>query len=152
MLNINKALIFLLPLLLIACTNVPPQSQQQIHKQKIEVKEQPQTASEVEPMVNMDLGNHEISAPQAVLSLITRSQQQIKKGNLKGAKVSLERALRISPRYPNSYYYLAKVNFLDGQYTQARSMAKKSLSLGAEGNLLESILKLLGDIHDKENQ
>tara|TARA_R110001583_G_scaffold16561_21_gene67975 strand:- start:3568 stop:4029 length:462 start_codon:yes stop_codon:yes gene_type:complete len=153
MLNISKVLIFFVPLLLIACTSVPPQSEQQ-HTSNDKMKKQPQkpAASEPVPVVNMDAGNQIISAPKAVLSLIERSQQQIKEGDFKGAKISLERALRISPRYPNSYYYLAKVNYLEGQYAQARSLAKKSLSLGAQDDLLESVLRLLGDIQKREAQ
>ncbi|WP_413699468.1 tetratricopeptide repeat protein [Psychromonas sp. KJ10-10] len=78
--------------------------------------------------------------------------KKIKEGNLEGAKRLLERAVRITPRYPDSYYYLAKVNYLEGRYAQARSLAKKSLSLGAEGNLLDNILVLVNDIHDSEQQ
>ena len=137
MLKISKIGILFAPLLMIACTSVPPQQQ----------NNQPQP-----PVIVMEQTSQSIIAPKAVLSLIARSQQQVKQADLNGAKTSLERALRITPRYPDSYYYLAKVNYLQGQYIQARSMAKKSLSLGAQGSLLESILRLLDDIHESERQ
>lgn len=140
MLKVSKKWFFLAPVLLIGCSNVPTQQQPTQNNQ-----EQP-------PVTVMEQTSAGIVAPKAVLNLIARSQQQIKQADLIGAKASLERALRITPRYPDSYYYLAKVNYLQGQYKQARSMAKKCLSLGAQGGLLESVLRLIDDIHESEGQ
>lgn len=140
MIQISKVAIVLVPLLLAACSSVPTQPQQ------------PQSNKQKAPVSVMDDVSESIDAPKAVLSLIKGSKRQIKQGDLKGARRTLERAVRISPRYPDSYYYLAKVNYLEGRYKQARSLAKKSLSLGAEDTLLDNILVLIDDIDNSEAQ
>ncbi|MCP5078413.1 MAG: hypothetical protein GY951_10210 [Psychromonas sp.] len=129
-----------MPLILAACATQPQQSQEQPSNES--------SATEVvEPVVNTSKVSETASAPQAVLSLIERSQQLLNNEDVKGASSSLERAIRIAPRYPNSYYHLAEVRHIEGQNVQARSLAKKALSLGAQDDLLEAILLLL----DKAN-
>lgn len=139
-------MVLVVPFLVAACANKIPQSSDQ-YESNGQQKEQ---TSNVKPKVKTGSINTTASAPQAVLSLIERSQQLLGYENLKGAASSLERAIRISPRYPDSYYYLAKVRHLEGLNTQARALAKKSLSLGAEDVLLENILQLLDNIHESE--
>jgi Tfp pilus assembly protein PilF len=139
--NISKMGVFVVPLLLVACASQPQQSKS---------SQVPSIVSQSQPVVSADKINVTASAPQAVLSLIERSQQQLNNDNVKGASTSLERAIRIAPRYPDSYYYLAKIRHLEGRYAQARSLAKKSLSLGAQDNLLEDVLLLLDNIHESE--
>ena len=70
-------------------------------------------------------------APAAVLSLLERAQQQEHKGDEQAAVASLERAIRIAPRYPESYFRLGELRYKQGYYKQARSLGQKALSLGA---------------------
>jgi len=71
-------------------------------------------------------------APAAVLSLMKRAEQQVSNGDNRGAIASLERAIRIAPRYPETYYRLGVRYFYQGNYKQARSLAEKSITLGAD--------------------
>ena len=80
-----------------------------------------------------------VKAPAAVLSLLARAQQQ----EDKAAIVSLERAIRIAPRYPESYFRLGELRYAQGEYAQARSLAQKALSLGATGKLLTQAQSLV---------
>ena len=134
--------VLILPFFLVACASQPQPPQ--------EKPEQETTTEESQPSVNTSKVNETASAPQAVFSLIERSLQQLHNENFKGAASSLERAIRIAPRYPNSYYYLAEVRHLEGRNAQAQSLAKKALSLGAQDALLESVLVLLDKIHESE--
>lgn len=70
-------------------------------------------------------------APAAVLSLLNRAQQQEQNGDQQAAVASLERAIRIAPRYPESYFRLGELRYKQGYYEQARSLGQKALSLGA---------------------
>lgn len=71
-------------------------------------------------------------APAAVLSLMKRAEKQVNSGDNRGAIASLERAIRIAPRYPETYYRLGERYFYQGNYKQARSLAEKSITLGAD--------------------
>jgi len=71
-------------------------------------------------------------APAAVLSLMKRAEQQSRNGDHSSAIVSLERAIRIAPRYPETYYRLGEQYYFQGNYKQARSLAEKSITLGAD--------------------
>lgn len=71
-------------------------------------------------------------APAAVLSLMKRADKQVESGDNRGAIASLERAIRIAPRYPETYYRLGERYFYQGNYKQARSLAEKSITLGAD--------------------
>jgi len=152
-LNLTKISLFIMPLLLVACTRQPEPQQEQIkNSDPITSTKGFTKKSMASPAINADKKDEIATAPKAVLSLIKRSQQQVKSDNLKGANSSLERAIRITPRYPDSYYYLAKIRYLEGRYTQARALAKKALSLGAQDDLLANILVLLDTIHESEAQ
>ena len=84
-------------------------------------------------------------APAAVVALIDKAEQQLIKGDDSAAVLSLERAIRIAPRYPESYYRLGKLRFDQSYYDQARALAQKAISLGATGWLrwqAERLVKL----------
>lgn len=144
-LKMSRVVVIIVPLLLVACASQP-------EHENIKKSASPSTSTKAEPIVKSVHVNEVATAPQAVFSLIERSQQQLSNDDLKGASASLERAIRISPRYPDSYYYLAKVRYLEGRNAQARSLAKKTLSLGAQDSLLEKVLVLLDNIHESEGQ
>jgi len=84
-----------------------------------------------------------VKAPAAVISLLQRAQQQAQKGDNKSAASSFERAIRMAPRYPESYYLLGELRYQEGAYRQAASFAQKSLILGAEGGLRRQAQDLL---------
>ena len=71
-------------------------------------------------------------APAAVTALLERAALQLQQGNDKAAQASLERAIRIAPRYPQSYFQLAELRFQQGNYAQAKALAQKTLSLGPD--------------------
>lgn len=74
-----------------------------------------------------------VEAPVAVTKLINQAEQQVNTGNEQAAATSLERAIRIAPRFPDSYYHLAEIRYRQGRYSLAKSFAQKSISLGAKG-------------------
>ena len=76
-----------------------------------------------------------VSAPPAVDSLLKKAASQRRAGNETAAAATIERAIRIAPRYPTSYYMLADIRLEQGRTSQARSLANKALALGAEGEL-----------------
>jgi len=84
-----------------------------------------------------------VTESPAVTSLLQRAQSQQQQGNVQTATATLERAIRLSPRYPNSYYQLATLCQQQGQRQQASALAQKSISLGASGQLLSQAQKLL---------
>ncbi|WNC73405.1 hypothetical protein RGQ13_05270 [Thalassotalea psychrophila] len=82
-------------------------------------------------------------APAAVITLLDKAEQQQNNGDDLAAIVSLERAIRIAPRYPESYYRLGKLRFSQSRYEQARALAQKAISLGASGWLRWQAEKLV---------
>jgi uncharacterized protein HemY len=62
-------------------------------------------------------------------ALVTQAQVQRKRGDLPGATVSLERALRIEPRNPLIWIEMGQLRMDQRNYTQAEAMARKALSM-----------------------
>jgi Flp pilus assembly protein TadD len=62
-------------------------------------------------------------------SLVTQAQTQRKKGDLPGATVSLERALRIEPNNPLLWIEMGRLRMDQQNYPQAESMGRKALSM-----------------------
>lgn len=93
-----------------------------------------------------------VSLSPAVSNLLDQAEKQqqaaSESGNYNATIATLERAIRIAPRYPESYYRLAKIRFQQGNYAQALSLAQKAISLGASGKLKQQSLSLIA-ISDK---
>lgn len=123
-------------------TTEPIKKNEQQASDKAKQEEPPKKAQK--PIVNSAA-----KAPAAVSSLLDRAEKQMNAGKLSSANSSLERAIRIAPRYPESYYRLALLRYQQGQYNQARSLAQKSISLGAKGGLHKQALKLIEDINNQ---
>ncbi len=73
-------------------------------------------------------------APPATLSpaskaLVTQAQGQRKRGDLPGAAVSLDRALRIEPSNPLLWLELGRLRMDQGNFPQAEGMGRKALSM-----------------------
>jgi len=62
-------------------------------------------------------------------ALVTQAQAQRKRGDLPGATVSLERALRIEPRNPLLWIEMGRLRMDQRNYLQAEAMARKALSM-----------------------
>lgn len=84
----------------------------------------------------------------AVVALLSSAQQQRKSGDYQRASVTLERAIRISPRNPELYYELAQVRYLEGNFHQSKQLCRKAISLAAGDKALvercRSLLSRLG--------
>lgn len=79
----------------------------------------------------------------AVSELLKRAEKQQQSGDLMAATATIERAIRLSPRYPDSYYQLASIHQQQGHAQQASTLAKKAISLGAKGKVLRQSQALL---------
>ena len=68
---------------------------------------------------------------KAVLALLAKAREASKRGELATAESQLERALRIEPRNPTLWLYMAKLRFFSNKYNEAINLAKKSLALSS---------------------
>ena len=69
---------------------------------------------------------------KAVLALLSKARQASKQGSLTTAESHLERALRIEPRNPTLWLYMAKLRLYAGASNEAINLAKKALALSSE--------------------
>ena len=77
--------------------------------------------------------------PPATLSsasraLVNQAQAQRRNGDLPGATVSLERALRIEPNNPLLWIEMGRLRMDQRNYVQAESMGRKALSMAVGDN------------------
>lgn len=87
-----------------------------------------------------------MSVNRAVVALLDRAQLDSAAGKREAAGASLERALRIEPRNAWLWNELARLRLAQGQYVQAVSLAKKSISFaGGERRLLAANWRVIGD-------
>jgi hypothetical protein len=69
------------------------------------------------------------SLSPASKALVTQAQAQREKGDLPGATVSLERALRIEPRNPLLWIEMGRLRMDQRNYPQAEAMGRKALAM-----------------------
>jgi Flp pilus assembly protein TadD len=74
------------------------------------------------------------AATPVVVALLDTADRQKDAGQLSAAAASLERALRIEPRNPETWYQLAVVRFREGYLHQAEQLARKAESLAGGDN------------------
>ncbi len=67
--------------------------------------------------------------PAAIRSLLLQADTEYSKHNPQGALATLERALRINPRYAEIWSRMAQIYFEQGDLEQARQHAKRSNSV-----------------------
>lgn len=140
----KKITIFCLPCFLLACSAVPSSISTPAPVSDASDSSIPQPIVEPQKPMKIMPVDEVPKANQVVLSLIERANQQQESGNEQAAIASLERAIRIAPRYPESYYLLGNLHYKQGRYALARSLAQKSLSLGADdtlSNLAQSLIE-----------
>lgn len=87
-----------------------------------------------------------MSDNKAVIALLDRAQTDTGAGHHEAAGASLERALRIEPRNPWLWHQLAQLRLAQGQYAQAISVARKSISFAAQDRrLLSANWRVIGN-------
>jgi tetratricopeptide (TPR) repeat protein len=137
---INRSCLFFvaaLLLLLAGCAGVPTQPS----ATSAIPEEQPAENVIVEPMPKPVM-----SGNPAVLALLDRAQLDTEAGHSEAAGASLERGLRIEPRNAWLWHELAQLRLAQGRYTQAISLAKKSISFaGHDRRLLASDWRVIGN-------
>ena len=74
----------------------------------------------------------------AVLQLLGEAREASRAGQLHRAESLLERAIRIEPRNPVLWHYMAKVHLYRGRPDKAEGMAAKSNSLAGADAVLKS--------------
>ncbi len=136
---VKKLSMLCLPWFLVACGTIPrvtPVPGQDTNQPPVtstpEVKAEPKSESKTVQKVKPKPVDDTAKAPAAVAALLDRAKRQESNGDYQAAVASLERAIRIAPRYPESYYRLGELRFKQGLYSQARSLGHKTLSLGAD--------------------
>ena len=82
-------------------------------------------------------------APAATLSpaskaLVSQAQAQRKKGDLPGATVTLERALRIEPSNPLLWIEMGRLRMDQRNYAQAEAMGRKALAMSVGDDRTQS--------------
>ena len=137
---IKKIGVLCLPWFLVACGTIPVSAPV---NETVQPSSMPQSV--VKPKVKPESApvDDAAKAPSAVITLLDRAQQQERNGDEQAAAASLERAIRIAPRYPESYFRLGELRYKQGRYNQARSLGQKALSLGANWWLRKQALSLV---------
>ena len=70
----------------------------------------------------------------AVVDLLNQARTATQQGQLQRAEVLLERTVRIEPRNPTLWNYLAKLRLHQGRLQEAMGLAAKSNALAATGD------------------
>lgn len=89
--------------------------------------------------------------PAATLSpasraLVSQAQAQRQRGDLPGATVSLERALRIEPGNPLLWIEMGRLRMDQQNYPQAENMGRKALAMSVGDDRTQSVAwQLVGD-------
>jgi predicted Zn-dependent protease len=97
----------------------------------------PQPSAEaiaIEPVPKSDM-----SGNKAIIALLDRAQIDSNAGNREAAGSSLERALRIEPRNAWLWLELAQLRLAQGQYAQATTLARKSISFAGRDRRLQAL-------------
>jgi len=86
------------------------------------------------------------SLSPASRALVSQAQTQRKNGDLPGATVSLERALRIEPNNPLLWIEMGRLRMDQRNYPQAENMARKALSMSIGDDKTQAAAwQLVGD-------
>lgn len=98
-------------------------------------EEQPPVPKPQEPRAGSDASRSQQPNPDAlaatpvVIALLDAADRQTQAGQLSAAAASLERALRIEPRNPETWYQLAVIRLRQNHLDQAEQLARKAEAL-----------------------
>ena len=73
-----------------------------------------------------------------MVDLLNQAHAAIQQGQIQRADVLLERSVRIEPRNPSLWNYLAKLRLHEGHVQEAMSMAAKSNALAGNNDKLKA--------------
>jgi tetratricopeptide (TPR) repeat protein len=111
----------------------------------------PEAGPAIEATPPAPLPKERPKAPAATLSpaskaLVSQAQAQRKKGDLPGATVSLDRALRIEPNNPLLWIEMGRLRMDQRNYPQAENMGRKALAMSVGDDRTQSMAwQLIGD-------
>lgn len=74
----------------------------------------------------------------AVVNLLNQARAATQQGDLERAEVLLERTVRIEPRNPTLWHYLAKLRLHQGRLQEAMGLAAKSNTLTVNNDKLKA--------------
>ena len=104
----------------------------------------PETAIEPPPAPVLEpVPRERPKRPPATLSpasraLVTQAETQRKKGDLPGASVTLDRAMRIEPNNPLLWIEMGRLRMDQRNYAQAENMGRKALSMSVGDDATQS--------------
>ncbi len=99
----------------------------------------------------MPLVQNPVSSNQAVISLVDTARQHRNRGDFESAGSALERALRIEPGNGHLWKELAELNYAQGNYREAESLALRGNSYASnDGYLRKQLWSLVGDARKEQ--
>ena len=113
--------------------------------------QRPPTEEVIEAPAPVQLPKERPRTPPASLSpasraLVNQAQAQRQKGDLPGATVSLERALRIEPSNPLLWIEMGRLRMDQRNYAQAENMGRKALAMSVGDDRTQAAAwQLVGD-------
>jgi Flp pilus assembly protein TadD len=113
--------------------------------------QQPAPEDVIEAPAPIQLPKERPRTPPAVLSpasraLVSQAQAQRQKGDLPGATVALERALRIEPNNPLLWIEMGRLRMDQRNYPQAENMGRKALAMSVGDDRTQAAAwQLVGD-------
>jgi tetratricopeptide (TPR) repeat protein len=138
--RVNKVSVIVVVVALTACASIDPYTPPSVSTLPsapvINPSDQPsEKEAASEPAVKPKQISDVAAAPAVVNDLLAKAGKQKQQGDLNAAMATVERAIRIAPRYPASYYRLAQLKFDANNFANAKSLAQKAISLGANNSL-----------------
>jgi len=131
-------LLFISALLLAGCASVPTQPPA-TYSQPETVPQEPLPPLPGEGVIVEPEPEPVKSGNPAVVALLDRAKSDSGAGNRGAAGASLERGLRIEPRNAWLWHELAQLRLASGQYAQAISLARKSISFAGGDRRLQAV-------------
>lgn len=129
---------FVAALLLAGCASAPTQPPA-TSAQPETVPQQPLPPLTGEGVIVVPVPEPVKSGNPAVVALLDRARMDSGTGNRGAAGASLERGLRIEPRNAWLWHELAQLRLASGQYAQAVSLARKSISFAGGDRRLQAV-------------
>ena len=106
----------------------------------------PDTAKSILPVADS------AELPEVIRSLVKQSDKEYLNNNLAASLATLERAVRINPRYPEVWSRMAKVLAQQGNMEQAMQYAKRSNSVLKNNLQLNSFNQKIIDMYVQEQK